>query len=54
MPTKPKFPSLFELTIRNIMARRVQNVWIFYQVEKRHRHEIRQNEEYISKYVAVC
>ncbi len=31
------------------MARRIQNTWVFYQVEKRVHNEIHQNEEYISK-----
>ncbi len=53
MPVKPKLPSLFDLTIRSIMARRIQNLWIFFQAEKRIHNEIRQNEEYISKYATL-
>jgi hypothetical protein len=48
-PPKPRSLNLFEISIQNIMARRIQNTWVFYQVEKRVHNEIHQNEEYISK-----
>jgi hypothetical protein len=40
---------MFDMVIRSIMARRIQNLWIFYQAEKRVQLEIRQSEEYLNK-----
>lgn len=48
-PNKPAPFSLFDVVFQNVMARRIQNFWISYSVEKRHREEEAKSLEYIRK-----
>lgn len=50
MPPKPKLPTLFEIIQMNTLARRIQNLWVVYQYEKRHRLE---REAYSIRYYII-
>lgn len=49
MPERPKQMGMMEIVMANVMARRIQNVWIIYQLEKRIRNEEQQSQEYMNR-----
>lgn len=49
MPEKPAIPSIFDMVYRNVCARRIQNLWIYYQMESRHRRDNEASAEYIRR-----
>lgn len=49
MPDKPPLPTLFDIIRMNAVARRIQNMWVIRQYEKRHAAEHAASEEYIRR-----
>jgi hypothetical protein len=46
MPPKPPVPSMYEIVLRNVMARRLQNAWISYNFYRREDEEINKSFHY--------
>lgn len=53
MPNKPDLISIAEVVMANAMARRIQNFWIMYQVEKKRIAEERETAVYLSNLNAI-
>lgn len=53
MPEKPKLPSMFDIVYHNVMARKIQNAWIIYQMQKRFAAEEKASEDYIRRFVVL-
>lgn len=49
MPKRPETLNLVQITLRHVMARRIQNLWVAYIVMKRIEDEKKVNEEYARK-----
>ena len=49
MPPKPPLPTIFDIIQLNAAARRVQNMWVIHQCEKRAQEENERSEEYIHR-----
>lgn len=49
MPKRPEPINLVQMTLRHVMARRIQNLWVAYILLKRIEAEKKVNEEYIRK-----
>jgi hypothetical protein len=45
MPEKPQLPSIFDIIRLNSAARKVQNMWVIRQYEKRYRQEENERSE---------
>ena len=50
MPKKPKLPTIFDIIRMNAVARRIQNLWVIRQYERRHREDNERSEAYIARY----
>ena len=50
MPKKPKLPTIFDIIRMNAVARRIQNMWVIRQYERRHREDNERSEAYIARY----
>lgn len=46
IPPKPPMPSLFDVVLRNVMARRLQDAWVAYQYNKREENEMNKSHYY--------